>query len=343
MQRLRDDFRPFEGQSVLTIGTFDGIHIGQQRLLKQVQERAAALGVKSGVVSFDPHPASMLNSEGAPVKLTSVEEKQRLIEELGLDFLVSLTFDDKMRQTAGSDFLASLCEGLRPVELWGGEDFALWHENERENNLSFMRQWAEPRGIAIQTIPLVKVDGDALAVSDSRIRALLAQGKVEQVTRLLGRPPRVRGVVVTGNQFGREINYRTANIHPDLTHALPADGGYITVTILPDGTRVASSTGVLVHHPPEGYGEYLKAFDWSGYEELKRSIPEHLAPRIETHLIDWSGDLYDQEIVIEFVMRKEAEVREPVLSAKAFVAQIHRGLAEAKAIHAKLATSNPVL
>jgi riboflavin kinase / FMN adenylyltransferase len=280
MQVLRDDLSAFRGESVLTIGKFDGIHLAHQQLVETIKARASALNVASGMVTFDPHPDTVLNPQGAPPLLTSPQEKRALLEELDLDLLVFLTFDRALMQTRAAEFLAYLTDRLRPRELWVGEDFAMGYQ--REGNVAFIRAWAEPRGIEVFTIPLVEVEGER--VSGSRIRALLEQGKVDEAARLLGRPPAVSGVVQQGEQRGRTIGFPTANILPDPGHALPANGVYATRTLVPGGDRVPSVTNVGVR----------PTFDGQRHQ-------------IESYLFDWSGDLYGQSITVQFIHRLRPE------------------------------------
>ena len=145
MQLLRGDLSHFEGETVLTIGKFDGLHIAHQHLVERIRERAATLGVRSGMVTFDPHPAVVLSPDKVPPLLTSVPEKIALLEAWGLDVLVLLPFNRETMQTRAADYLQYLATGLRPRELWVGEDFALGYR--REGNVAFIREWGAARGI----------------------------------------------------------------------------------------------------------------------------------------------------------------------------------------------------
>lgn len=303
MQQLRDDLSAFEGETVLTIGKFDGLHVAHQRLVEHIRARAALLGVKSGLVTFDPHPATFLNPAGAPPLLTTVTEKATLLEDMGLDLLVFLTFSHKMMETRAADYLAYLVSGLRPRELWVGEDFALGYR--REGNVPFIRQWAEPRGVAVYTIPLVEMAGDV--VSAARVRALLDEGAVEEAARLLGRPPSLSGIVRQGDQRGRTIGFPTANILPDPTHALPLNGVYATRTRLPGGETIPSVTNVGTR--PTFAGQ---------------------TRQVESHLLDWDGDLYGQEIMVQFLHRLREERKFPGIDA--LLSQIRQDAATARTL-----------
>lgn len=280
MQKIRDNLSLFEGESVLTIGNFDGIHIGHQALIKHIKQRATSFGIKCGMVTFDPHPVTVIRPDRAPLFLTTLDEKEGLLDSLDLDLLALITFTRQTMKTRAADFLDYLVTGLRPRELWIGQNFALGYR--REGNVEFIRHWAEPKGIAVHPIPLVKKEGQV--VSSSRIRALIAEGHVQAASQLLGRSYRITGVVQEGHKRGRTIGFPTANIRPEANRAIPANGVYATRAVLPTGEQVDSVTNVGVR----------PTFD--GQQRL-----------IECHLFDWSGDLYDQKIVVHFVKRLREE------------------------------------
>ena len=301
MQRIRDNLSVFEGESVLTIGNFDGIHQGHQSLIQHIKERAAALGVKSGMLTFDPHPMTVIRPQRAPLVLTTIREKEVLLEALGLDLLALITFTSQTMKTRAADFLQYLVDGLRPRELWIGQNFALGYR--REGNLEFIRKWAEPRGIAIRPIPLIKKEGNV--VSSSRIRALVIEGQVEEAARLLARPPSISGMVQMGDKRGRTIGFPTANIIPEATRVVPANGVYATRVILPNGESVASVTNIGVRPTFDGQQR-----------------------QIESHLFEWSGHLYGKEIEVQFLHRLREEKK--FNGIQELIAQIRRDAEEAR-------------
>lgn len=303
MQVLRGDLSAFQGETVLTIGKFDGIHVAHQAILQNIRARGARLGVQSGMVTFDPHPAAVLNPEGAPPLLTPVLEKTALLEALGLDVLVLLPFTRETAQTRAADYLEYLVAGLRPRELWLGEDFAMGYR--REGTIAFIREWTEARGIGVFTIPLIKMDGET--VSGSRIRARLNEGDVAGAARLLGRPPTVAGIVVEGDKRGRTIGFPTANVIPDPTRALPANGVYATRTLLASGEAAPSVTNIGTRPTFDGVRQ-----------------------QVESHLLGWSGDLYGQTITIQFLHRLREERR--FSGIEALVAQIQADAQQARAL-----------
>lgn len=280
MQKIRDNLSLFEGESILTIGNFDGIHVGHQALIKHIKQRATSFGIKCGMVTFDPHPVTVIRPDRAPLFLTTLDEKERLLDSLDLDLLALITFTRQTMKTRAADFLDYLVTGLRPRELWIGQDFALGYR--REGTVEFIRHWAEPKGIAVRPIPLVKKEGQV--VSSSRIRALIAEGHVEAASQLLGRSYHITGLVQEGHKRGRTIGFPTANIRPEANRAIPANGVYATRAVLATGEQVDSVTNVGVR----------PTFD--GQQRL-----------IECHLFDWSGDLYDQKMAVHFVKRLREE------------------------------------
>lgn len=303
MQILRDDLSAFEGETVLTIGKFDGLHLGHQELLARIGSRAAAAGVKSGMVTFDPHPARVLRPQDAPPLVTPLDQKIALLEAQGLDLLVLLTFNRSLMRTRASEFLERLVSALRPRELWVGADFAMGYK--REGTVPFIRDWLADRPVTLHTIPLLEVDG--APISGSRIRSLLAEGQVARAARLLGREPSVSGRVVEGDRRGRTIGFPTANLIPPEDHAVPANGVYATWTVLEDGAAHPSVTNVGVR----------PTFDGS-------------VRIVESHLLDWSGPLYDQVVTVRFVQRLRGEQRFP--GVEALVEQIGKDAASARSL-----------
>lgn len=298
---LRDDLSAFQGSSVMTIGKFDGIHLAHQHLIATINQRAAAQGAVSAMVTFDPHPEAILNPQGAPPLLTPLPEKIALLEQAGLGALLLLTFNEQLMRTRAADFLDALAGALRPRELWVGEDFALGYR--REGDVSFIRQWAHARTIEVFSIPTVEVGGER--VSGSRIRGLLGEGQVEAAARLLGRPPSVQGVVQQGDQRGRTIGFPTANLLPAPRQALPADGVYATRAYLPDGRWCPSVSNVGTRPTFEGTQR-----------------------RVECHLFEWEGDLYGQPLTVCFYHRLREERKFSGLPA--LLAQIEADAAQAR-------------
>jgi riboflavin kinase/FMN adenylyltransferase len=265
--------------SVLTIGTFDGVHRGHQRLIGHVVARARARGVRSVVLTFDPHPRAILAPESAPPRLTTVADEAALIASLGVDVLVIYPFTRETANTAARDFMAMVARAVRPVEVWVGDDFAFG--KGREGNLDVLRDLGTEFGYLLNVLPRVHL-GDAPEgemIGSSGIRTHLLAGEVAAAARLLGRPYVLRGPVVRGAGRGRQIGFPTANTQVASGIVVPKDGIYATwVTIEDDPTRYPAMT--YIGPRPQ-------------FDNGPRSV--------EPNLIDWDGDLYDKAIAVHFI------------------------------------------
>lgn len=301
MRITRDDFSSFADETVLTIGKFDGLHLGHQRLLATVRERANALDVCAGLLTFDPHPAAVLHPDGAPPLITPLPDKQQLLHRFGLDVLAVVTFTREFASLRAHEFLTLLSEGLHPRELVVGPDFGFGYR--REGDVAYLREWGGKNDVAIHVVEPVIVDGER--VSGSRVRDLLLAGNVAQTRRLLGRPPTVTGPVIEGDKRGRQIGVPTANVVPPSDQALPADGVYVSV-VQWNGERQPAVTNVGVRPTVDG---------------TRRLV--------ESHLLEWSGDLYGRRITTNFLHRLRSEMKFD--SFDALVTQIKRDVETAKA------------
>ncbi len=297
---VRDDFSAFEGFTVLTVGKFDGLHVGHQALTELVKARAEALGAKAGLVTFDPHPAAVLRPQQAPPLITPLPDKLRLLETWGLDVVAILTFDRRVARMRAVEFLRLLDRGLRPRELVVGHDFRFGHR--REGDVELLRAWATERDIAVHVVPPVVVDGKR--VSGSHIRTLIAEGRVEEAARFLGRPPSVSGHVIEGDRRGRQLGVPTANIVPARGQVVPANGVYVTLVEW-DGLPHPAVTNVGVR--PTVDGSRLQ---------------------IESHLLAWEGNLYNTRITVHFLHRLREERAFP--SVAELVRQIERDVGAAR-------------
>ena len=288
--------------SVLTIGSFDGLHLGHQALIRSLVEEGRAERLPSAVVTFYPHPSVVLRARRPAFYITLPEEKTARLSALGVDHVVTQRFDEALSRVSAGEFLDRLEARLHFQQLWIGEDFALGHE--REGNRLFLRREAERRGFSLQEVPPAKVGGEV--VSSTRVREALRAGDVARVATYLGRPFVLRGPVVRGAARGKALGIPTANIalHPE--QAYPAQGVYACWAELPEGRRQAvTNVGMR------------PTFD----EELP-------SPVVEAHIFDWDGDLYDQPIGLAFVARLREEQRFP--GKAALVEQIHRDIQQTR-------------
>ena len=307
----------------LTIGVFDGVHIGHRTVIGQVKSLAADLGAGSALVTFEPHPAQVLRPDLAPDLLTGLDHKLELLAETGLDTVVVVPFDRARAGESAEEFISSVlvgCLGAKAVVV--GEDFHFG--KGRLGNVALLRQVGSHAGFDVYGHGLVPrpagtdeltghgdIDFDDLgpAVSSTAIRRALAVGEVDLAAGLLGRPHEMRGVVVAGDQRGRTIGVPTANVLVEPGFAMPADGVYAGWYVRPDGDRRPAA--INVGRRP------------TFYEHAEHSL-------IEAHLIDFDGDLYDQPARVRFVRRLRGERR--FSGIEALSAQLHRDIDTARSI-----------
>jgi riboflavin kinase/FMN adenylyltransferase len=271
---------------IVTIGNFDGVHLGHRAILKTVVGRAKDLDGEAVVYTFDPHPRKVLRPEGAPRLLTTLAQKTELLEQAGVDALIVEPFTLEFARTEAEDFMRRrLHEALHPVEVYVGYDFHFGRD--RVGSMRLLTELGPRLGFSVTIIPEVTVDGSD--VNSSRIRQLLADGDPERAARMLGRPFTVRGRVVRGEERGRTIGFPTANLEPD-NEILPSPGVYAGRMRLVDDGDPASGTSLPVvtnvgRRPTFG-GEEIRA---------------------EAHAIDWDGDLYGRCVEVSFALRLRAE------------------------------------
>ncbi|HEY0734988.1 MAG TPA: bifunctional riboflavin kinase/FAD synthetase [Herpetosiphonaceae bacterium] len=266
--------------SVLTIGKFNGMHQGHHYLLNQVVARARELGGRSIALTFDPHPTLVLQPQHERVYLASEDERRQLLAASGIDDLIVLAFDQELMSLTAEQFMTRICDHVRLRELWVGQDFRLGYR--AQGTIAVLAEIGTRLGYSVHPIAPLMIDGSP--ASATRVRELLQAGQVAAVPRLLGRPFTVAGAVVRGDQRGRTIGFPTANVAVGGHDVLPADGVYACRVILPDGSVQNAVTNVGVR-PTFGV--------------LNRTV--------EAHLLDWSGDLYDQRLRVMFLERLRGE------------------------------------
>jgi riboflavin kinase/FMN adenylyltransferase len=294
MKQLRDLLQvPLDRPSAISIGVFDGVHLGHRFLLGEMMANAKKSGHSSGVVTFDRHPHELLAPQKQMLYLTTLGDKLHLLGETGLDFVVALPFTRELSQTKARDFVQSLVDQLRMVELWTGPDFALGRD--REGNRRYLTDLGEELGFRVHRLEPVEHAGRV--ISSSNIRALLREGDVAEAATLLGRFPYVDGKVVKGARRGHKLGFPTANLEIDESLLLPANGVYVARACW---ERVNHSGVVNIGRRP--------TFD----RESERTL--------EAHVLDFSGDLYGKELRVEFIERLRPEVR--FESREALIAQM---------------------
>lgn len=291
-------------KSWLTIGVFDGVHVGHQKLIKDLATSAHAAGVAAVVLTFDPHPVEVLRGPRDAFYLSGPREKANQIEVLGADALVTQTFDQKLANTFARDFVLQLKKHLGFEQLWVGHDFALGHD--REGDVPKLREFGKELGFAVHLVDPVELDG--AVVSSSRVRRLLAEGDVLAASRLLGRPYSLSGEVVSGAKRGRSIGVPTANIQVSSRRVVPATGVYVCWAYL-GGQRWGAVTNI----------------------GLRPTFDDKLpAPVVEAHILDYDGgEFYGQTLGLDFVSRLRPEQK--FSGVEELIAQIGRDTDQARA------------
>ena len=269
--------------TAITIGNFDGVHRGHQYLVRFLRERAEALGFDAGAVTLYPDPVRVLRPHEPMQYLTSLEERLELLHGLGLELVVPLTFTSELAELSPRAFVTMLRQELNLGLLVMGPDNAFGRN--REATPEKMREVGEELGFAVEVMPAPLTAGTESAVSSTSIRAALAAGDLDSVTRQLGRPYSLRGPVVSGEKRGRELGFPTANIAVTADRALPAFGVYATWAYLGDERlQSATSIGTRPH--------------FAGDE-----------PSVETFIFDFDRDIYDQSLRIDLVERLRPELK----------------------------------
>lgn len=311
---------PLARPSALAIGNFDGVHLGHQALLRALLAEAQRNGQQAGLLTFDPHPATVLRPQAAHQYLTTVAERLQVVETLGLDFAVVYPFSLATAQTPARQFVASLLRALRLASLWVGPDFALGRG--RQGDIDALGLLGQELGFALRVVqPQALASGE---VRSARIRNHLLAGEVAEATAMLGRPYRVAGLVVPGARRGRGLGFPTANLAVPEGRLLPANGVYATwVTLGGELPELASRAREANSNGP---GQRLPSVTNVGV----RPSFDNGQRTVEAHLLDFQGDLYGQEITLEFVARLRPEMR--FASIDALRAQIARDAEDARRV-----------
>lgn len=269
--------------TVLTLGVFDGLHLGHQLILRTVVDRARAVGAIPTVITFDPHPRAVLHAESAPPLLQTFDQKTEAFSMMGIEQTIVVRFTADFARVSAGDFLRDVVrDRLRAREVYLGRGFAFGRG--REGTIEFLRQASAELGFVADEVAEVRLRGRR--ISSTRIRELLAEGQVNLARCMLGRPYGVEGLVTHGDERGRTLGFPTANIRPH-NRVVPRRGVYVTATLI-EGAWRRSVTNIGVR----------PTFEQSEVE-----------PSIETHVLDWSGDLYDDVVRVRFLHRLRDERR----------------------------------
>jgi riboflavin kinase/FMN adenylyltransferase len=305
MQILTDLSQAKPEPSVLTIGSFDGVHRGHRYLIDRVCASARRQGLRTVLLTFYPHPSVVLRG-AEPYFLTTREEKLVLLSELDLDLIIVQPFTPGLAQTRAHDYVDLVIKNIGMVELWLGPDFALGYR--REGDIPFLRQMGEKRGFTMNVLQPLKLDG--VAIKSSRIRQALREGDVTLAARCLGRPYSLQGPISIGAQRGRTIGFPTANVIVPEERAVPANGVYAAWAKLHPEPHIdpAFDQDALHQH-----------FAMAGFDhpqdEIYRAVVNignrptfDNGPRtIEAHLLDFDREMYGQRVKLEFVKHLRSE------------------------------------
>lgn len=273
--------------SAVSIGAYDGLHLGHRRLIARTLAEAQRLGAPGLVVTFDRHPATILRPESVPKLLTDADQKLELLAATGVDATMIVHFDQERANEAAEDFVrAVLVDAIGARSVVVGQDFHFGQG--RTGTVALLRDMGADLGFEVTGVPLLVDEASDTVVSSTRIRRLLADGEVEEASRLLARPHQVRGVVARGDGRGQELGYRTANVTIPGSICLPADGVYAGWYGRPDGSRHRAALS-LGRRP-------------TFYEEADLSL-------LEAYLLDFDGDLYDEPAAVEFVSHLRGQAR----------------------------------
>jgi len=280
--------RPLQ-KPIVTVGNFDGLHVGHRAITDTVVERARSSGGTAVVYTFNPHPIRVLRPDQAPRLLTTHEQKIELLEQAGIDVLIVEDFDAAFASIGAEEFIQDiLFARIRPLEVYVGYDFHFGRD--RKGSMNLLTELGPKLGFSVTIIPEVTMGGSD--VNSTRIRKLLAESRVEEAGRMLGRAYSIRGRVVPGDRRGRTVGFPTANLAPE-NEILPAAGVYAgRVRFLDEGSpeRGAELPAVMnVGTRP--------TFEGDGRLQT------------EAHLVDFEGDVYGRRVEISFSARLREERR----------------------------------
>lgn len=297
------NIRPSQRGVVATIGGFDGVHRGHQALLAEVVAKSRELGLPSAVISFEPSPREFFLGEAAPARLQRLREKCQLLEACGIDRFVCLRFNEQLRALSAEEFVKQvLCEALDVRWLVVGHDFKFGRG--RAGTVEGLKQWGKQFGFGVEEFAAHCVE--ASRVSSTLVREALAVGDLARAAELLGRPYSISGRVVHGQKLGRKLGFPTANLR--LQRRVIPLNGIFAVRATGAGLRAAPAVASLGTRP----------------------VVQGVEPLLEVHVFDYAGDLYGQQLQVDFIERLRDELMFPTLDA--MVERMQQDAAEARRI-----------
>jgi len=266
-------------EMLLTIGVFDGVHLGHKHLIAQLKELARKQGYSSGVITFSQNPKEVLSPQTRLPSLTGIDRRIALLRDEGVDIVLPLPFTPQLADLSPKQFLSLLKEYLKMKGLVIGPDFALG--KDRQGDIDALRRLGQEMGFSVTVVPPMTIDGQV--VSSTAVRKALAEGDMKQAQKLLGRPFSLQGRVVAGDKRGMDLGFPTANLDVEPGQALPAGGIYACQAHI-DGQTYSAMTNIG-NRPTFGGGQQI----------------------IEVYLIDYNGDLYGHELAIDIIGRLRDE------------------------------------
>lgn len=304
--RITHGFRPVGMPHAVTIGNFDGLHLGHQAMLARLKDVGQARGLPTCVLSFEPHPREFFAPEQAPARLSTLREKAECLQRVGIDRLHVFRFDRAFATLSPEAFIEKvLGTTLQAKYVLVGDDFR--YGAKRAGDFALLREKGQALGFDAESLPTVEVTGER--ASSTAVRQALATGELEHAARLLGRPYSISGRVVHGDKLGRDIGFPTANIQ--LKHNRPPLMGIFAVELC--GLNGSPLPGVA----SLGRRPTVKGAD--------------AVPVLEVHLFDFRADIYGRRVRVDFLTKLRDEAKYPDLDS--LVAQIRRDVDDAKTYH----------
>lgn len=297
------------GPAALSIGSFDGVHIGHRAVLERLLG-AGGSGLTPALITFDPHPRCVLDPANCPPQITTLTERLDLFRSLGVEHAIVLEFTRQLAALSAEDFMERLLAALELRCLVVGYDFALGRG--RSGDVAWLRAHGERRGYRVEVVPAFRLDGEE--VHSSEVRRLLTLGEVEAANRLLGREFSLGGLVEPGDRIGRRIGWPTINLAVPPTKLVPARGIYAGWATTREGVWGAA---ISIGYRPQF---------------------ERTELRVEAFLIDFEGDLYQTPVELRFVKRLRDEAR--FASVAALSEQIGRDVAATRAVLSSVLSSS---
>ena len=267
----------------MTVGSYDGVHLGHQQIIHPLVEGARQNNLPAVVVTFHPHPQLVINNEDRPFYLTLPDHRVEILEDLGVDFVLTYPFRKETSQMGAEDFILSIHNQIHFSSLWVGHDFALGRDREGDSTL--LEKIGEQLGYHLQEIPPYIFENEV--VSSSRIRRTLREGKVRKANQLLGRPHKIFGKVIKGDNRGKSLGFATSNLD------VPSE----VVDLKPGVYACWAEVG----------GKTQKAVTNIGFRPTFGG--GLTSPRIEAHLLDFSQDLYGERMGLQFIDRIRDEMK----------------------------------